>query len=206
MSSQRAPGTYVPMLIPRGHGYPLWVPRPHVDSPIMNRGIEIGDLGYLADDGSFVFLFNVCHDAEDEVNREGVPPGFVPLCIPDNGTLTDPERYTKNSAILSYGMKQKSISLDISAAVPCVCFHLQTLPFFTDLIQVASLVRWARVLNLQVQGRRGPSSSCPMAVEVMIPNILAYLKNTGRPMPVVGSNISMARHSAGKSVAVCFTL
>ncbi|PBK89689.1 hypothetical protein ARMGADRAFT_935625 [Armillaria gallica] len=119
MSCQRAPGIYVPMLIPRGHGYPLWVPRPHADSPIMNRGIDIGDLGYLADDGSFVFLFNVCHDAEDEVNREGVPPGFVPLRVPDNGTLTDPERYTKNSAILSYGMKKKSISLDISASVPC---------------------------------------------------------------------------------------
>ncbi len=71
--SQRAPDIYASLLLPKGHGYPLWLPEPPSNLP---SGTQIGDLGILNDDGGFTYLFNVCKDASDE-NR--APPGFEPL-------------------------------------------------------------------------------------------------------------------------------
>ncbi len=71
--SQRAPDIFASLLLPKGHGYPLWVPEPPSNLP---NGTQIGDLGILNDDGGFTYLFNVCKDGSDE-NR--APPGFEPL-------------------------------------------------------------------------------------------------------------------------------
>lgn len=49
MPSQRAPDIYVPMLTPLGHGYPLWLPDPPSNHPL--GGTQIGDLGYLDNEG-----------------------------------------------------------------------------------------------------------------------------------------------------------
>ncbi len=61
MSSQRAQDIYVALLQPKGHGYPLWLPKPSDDLPPVYRrdGTQIGDLGYLDERGGFVYLFNV---------------------------------------------------------------------------------------------------------------------------------------------------
>ncbi|KAK0217472.1 hypothetical protein EDD85DRAFT_727128, partial [Armillaria nabsnona] len=60
-------------LLPKGHGYPLWVPKLPSNLP---NGTQIGDLGILNDDRGFTYLFNVCKDTSNE-NR--APPGFEPL-------------------------------------------------------------------------------------------------------------------------------
>ncbi|KAK0186369.1 hypothetical protein F5146DRAFT_935840, partial [Armillaria mellea] len=72
---------YVPLLLPLGHGYPLWLPQPisNLPSDCVRRGTQIGDLGHLSDDGGFRHFFNVCKDATDPVNLDRVPPGFTPL-------------------------------------------------------------------------------------------------------------------------------
>ncbi|KAK0433773.1 hypothetical protein EV421DRAFT_1994059 [Armillaria borealis] len=74
--SQRAPDIYASLMLPKGHGYPLWLPGPPSNLP---NGTQIGNLGVLNDDGGFTYLFNVCKDASDSVNENRVPPGFEPL-------------------------------------------------------------------------------------------------------------------------------
>ncbi|KAK0488085.1 hypothetical protein EDD18DRAFT_1335347 [Armillaria luteobubalina] len=75
-SSQRAPVIYASLILPKGHGYPLWIPEPRSNRP---NGTQIGDLGIFNDDGGFTYLFNVCKGASDPVNENGVPPGFEPI-------------------------------------------------------------------------------------------------------------------------------
>ncbi|KAK0211869.1 hypothetical protein IW262DRAFT_1280255 [Armillaria fumosa] len=75
-SSQRAPVIYASLILPKGHGYPLWIPEPRSNHP---NGTQIGDLGILNDDGGFTYLFNVCKGASDSINENRVPPGFEPL-------------------------------------------------------------------------------------------------------------------------------
>ncbi|KAK0451363.1 uncharacterized protein EV420DRAFT_1274085 [Desarmillaria tabescens] len=121
MVTDRAPDIYVPLMLPKGHGYPLWLPDPLSNLPpaYLSRGTQIGDLGYLADDGGFVYLFNVCKDADDPVNLNRVPPGFVPLTSNSNlGVLERLEMHDKNSTITTSAVEQKSIEFDVSAEAP----------------------------------------------------------------------------------------
>lgn len=61
-----------------GFGHPLWVPE-----PLPEHGeIRLGDVGYLSQ-GRFCFLFNCMHDANDPINRNGVPDGFEVFVPPD---------------------------------------------------------------------------------------------------------------------------
>ncbi|THU95780.1 hypothetical protein K435DRAFT_665746 [Dendrothele bispora CBS 962.96] len=69
------------MLNSKGHGYPLWVPEPS-DEMLENckDGIKVGDVGFITQDGSFEFLFNVTLPENHEINkRRGVPRNFEPL-------------------------------------------------------------------------------------------------------------------------------
>lgn len=56
-------------------GYALYEPDPkscHFDK------VRIGDVGYIQD-GAFNRLFNVCYDADDSINEEGIPDDFEAL-------------------------------------------------------------------------------------------------------------------------------
>ncbi|KAF8196277.1 hypothetical protein K438DRAFT_2016830 [Mycena galopus ATCC 62051] len=78
---------YSRLLLPTGHGYPLFHPQPFDDLPLESRqvGTEIGDVGVVTSDGSFDPIFNICRAADDPLNRFGVPEGFerVNLCPKD---------------------------------------------------------------------------------------------------------------------------
>ncbi|KAK0217469.1 hypothetical protein EDD85DRAFT_781621 [Armillaria nabsnona] len=119
MATQRAQDIYVPLLLPQGHGYPLWLPDPLSNLPpaYLRYGTQVGDLGYLADDGGFVYLFNVCKDAEDPVNLNRVPPNFAPLTS-EPSILQRLEMHDKNSTITTSAVEQKSIGFDVSAEAP----------------------------------------------------------------------------------------
>jgi hypothetical protein len=69
------------MLLPYGHGYPLWVPESDENLPETYRiaGVSVGDLGHVSERGGFEFLFNVLELAEDDVNTGRTPEDYSPL-------------------------------------------------------------------------------------------------------------------------------
>lgn len=69
-----AAAVYAEQLLPKGHGYPLWIPEP--DTP--HDEVRIGDVGYIWE-GSFCTLFNATLPESHHVNRNGVPEGFAML-------------------------------------------------------------------------------------------------------------------------------
>jgi hypothetical protein len=90
---------YARLLYPKGYGRAMWIPEPSPTLPRANRdaGICIGDVGLFRPEGSFDFLFSVCHDdgslhrlpddLDDRINFRGVPDGFQRLDIaPDDIT------------------------------------------------------------------------------------------------------------------------
>ncbi|PPQ84962.1 hypothetical protein CVT25_004475 [Psilocybe cyanescens] len=73
---------YRDLLFKHRHGLPLWKPDPNANllDIYTKKGISIGDLGLLTDDGGFDYLFNVHAGAEDPVNQFlGTPSTFQPL-------------------------------------------------------------------------------------------------------------------------------
>lgn len=61
-----------------GHGRALWCPEPPADEGVPHQ-IQVGDVGYFDEDGGFKRLFNVRFDENHELNKGGVPEGFIPL-------------------------------------------------------------------------------------------------------------------------------
>ncbi len=121
MPSQRAPDIYVASLQPKGHGYPLWLPKPSDDLPHVYRrdGTQIGDLGYLDEYGGFVYLFNVGKAIDDPVNVGRTPPDFVPLPgihEPTNQHL-QLRMYGNNESFEATSSENKSIGGGISAEI-----------------------------------------------------------------------------------------
>lgn len=76
---------YSRLLLPKGNGYPMYVPEPpdagsdhEQKKKYHDRGVDIGDVGVLRADGSFDFIFSICHT---EVNFLGVPQGYESIQI-----------------------------------------------------------------------------------------------------------------------------
>ncbi|KAF8145794.1 caspase domain-containing protein [Mycena galopus ATCC 62051] len=86
---------YTRLLLPKGHGYPLFHPQPYEDLPLEARrvGIEIGDVGVLTSDGSFDVIFNICRSADDPGNRFGVPEGFEQIELDPAKDIASRPRY-----------------------------------------------------------------------------------------------------------------
>ncbi|KAI3618045.1 hypothetical protein WG66_005716 [Moniliophthora roreri] len=106
---------YARLFMMERRGYPLYFPEPNDSLPIeyKRKGVQIGDLGPLTEDGMFDFLFNITLGPEDPVNRRGVPEGFVPLDCSSAGT-TEQKRYHCNGHHLcspKYGIWKDSITV-----------------------------------------------------------------------------------------------
>ncbi|KAI0347557.1 hypothetical protein BDW22DRAFT_1425571 [Trametopsis cervina] len=71
------------------HGHPLWYPEPISGLHGLQCPAQIGDVGYIDEDGGFRRLFNVIVD-DSELNAGGVPDGFEPLFF--NTNLVDIKR------------------------------------------------------------------------------------------------------------------
>ena len=65
---------YAQQLFHHRYGYPLWMPE---YDPRLGE-VEIGDVGYVSE-GAFIRLFNAMRPADDPLNADGVPDGFVML-------------------------------------------------------------------------------------------------------------------------------
>ncbi|PBK66003.1 hypothetical protein ARMSODRAFT_845214, partial [Armillaria solidipes] len=110
---------YVPMLMPKGCGYPLWLLEPSNDPhpDYIRDGTQIGDLGYLDEAGGFVYLFNVGKAFNHAVNVGRTPPNFVPLSDihePRNQLLRL-RIHQNNESFKATSRDKKSIGGDISA-------------------------------------------------------------------------------------------
>ncbi|KAJ7148441.1 hypothetical protein C8R43DRAFT_888910 [Mycena crocata] len=89
-------------LFAKGHRFPLFHLKPFDNVPELARqsGTQIGDVGFVTQDGSFDTCFNILLDANDPANRFGVSAGFKPVALPhDNIRMR--ERQHPPGAILS---------------------------------------------------------------------------------------------------------
>ncbi|KAK0493414.1 hypothetical protein EDD18DRAFT_1108194 [Armillaria luteobubalina] len=66
MPEQHAHVLYTKLLLSQGHGYPLWIPEPDYSLPsaFFEKGICVGDVGIIRNDGGFDFIFNVFLEAD----------------------------------------------------------------------------------------------------------------------------------------------
>ncbi|KAJ7211629.1 hypothetical protein GGX14DRAFT_448918 [Mycena pura] len=108
---------YSRLLLPKGHGYPLFHPEPFDDLPVdsRRRGTEIGDVGVLTSDGSFDIIFNICRPAEDPLNRFGVPEGFEQIRLGAGDVAPREQFYRPGSDVSSTNVAKRR--LDMAAGV-----------------------------------------------------------------------------------------
>jgi hypothetical protein len=73
--------TYATLLAPKRPGLALWMPEPNnnLPFPYRQKGVQIGDVGIHAPDGSFSFIFNICVPRDDPINPPLLPEKFVPI-------------------------------------------------------------------------------------------------------------------------------
>ncbi|PBK59484.1 hypothetical protein ARMSODRAFT_850753, partial [Armillaria solidipes] len=164
--------------LPQGHRYPLWLLDPLSNLPpaYLHYGIQVGDLGYLADDGGFVYLFNVCKDAEDPINLNRVPPNFAPLTS-EPSILQRLEMHDKNSTITTSAVEQKSIGFDVSAEAPTVPAGLGVCCGF----EFTSSSEQAAVLVLPDGSERYDCASLDMFEEYATTNAHSWYKYVNGP-------------------------
>jgi hypothetical protein len=74
----QASEVYAQLLLPKRLGFPLWNPAPDKNLLIeyQEKGVSIGDVGIITQDGEFDFLFNICIPTDSPINRYGVPVDF----------------------------------------------------------------------------------------------------------------------------------
>jgi hypothetical protein len=76
--SQAPSQVYARRLLPKEHGYPLWIPEPNIRLPeeYQAQGVCIGDVGLVTPKGDFSFLFNICLPANHSINLGRTPEQF----------------------------------------------------------------------------------------------------------------------------------
>lgn len=76
--------------------------------------VQIGDVGYIDEDGAFRRLFNITVDADHFLNAGGVPQGFAPLKFSEN-LITVRPRALDAGAYCSNSVKKHDIEGHASA-------------------------------------------------------------------------------------------
>ncbi|KAJ7663617.1 hypothetical protein B0H17DRAFT_991423, partial [Mycena rosella] len=106
---------YTRLLLPRGHGFPLFHPQPFDDLPLESRriGTEIGHVGVITSDGSFDFLFNICRSADDPFNRFGVPEGFEQVNLDPEDVASRAQYHRPGSDISNTKISKRRLDLDM---------------------------------------------------------------------------------------------
>ena len=82
--SPRPEDIYAALLEPKRRGRALWMPEPNSNLPpaYRKKGTQIGDVGTIAPDGSFSFIFNICVPRDDPINPPLLPEEFSPIYPP----------------------------------------------------------------------------------------------------------------------------
>ncbi|THU88095.1 hypothetical protein K435DRAFT_821736 [Dendrothele bispora CBS 962.96] len=107
--------------MPKGHGYPLWVPEPNdtLLPEYRDDGVRIGDVGFVTPDGGFNFLFNICLENDHPINRWlGTPRGFQPIELNPKMVHSVPHRHRSGAPICSSGTEQFQLSSEGLVQIP----------------------------------------------------------------------------------------
>jgi hypothetical protein len=110
-SESSGPNTYARLLQRCGYGYPIWIPEgaQNLSESHRERGISIGDVGYIRTSGSFKVLFNILEHADQGVNaRQGtgtVPDGFQPLKLEADDEIEISDSHQADTTICSPSMQ-----------------------------------------------------------------------------------------------------
>ncbi|KAJ7227902.1 hypothetical protein C8J57DRAFT_198672 [Mycena rebaudengoi] len=107
---------YSRLLLPKGHGYPLFHPQPFDDLPEEARrvGTEIGDVGVVTSDGSFDVIFNICRAADDPINRFGVPEGFEQVRLVAGDVAPRTSYHRSGSDVSNTKISKRRLDIDAS--------------------------------------------------------------------------------------------
>ncbi|KAJ7931197.1 hypothetical protein B0H13DRAFT_860183 [Mycena leptocephala] len=108
---------YSRLLLSKGAGYPLWLPEPYDDLPLeyKERGVSVGDVGVITNDGAFDFIFNICLPRDHPINSVGVPEDFEVVPLGDGDIRRAPRHYSPGSDISSAKLKKRSLAIDASS-------------------------------------------------------------------------------------------
>ncbi|KAJ7277527.1 hypothetical protein C8J57DRAFT_1061057 [Mycena rebaudengoi] len=110
---------YSRLLLPEGHGYPLFHPKPFDDLPEQARrvGTEIGDVGVVTSNGAFDVIFNICRAADDPINRFGVPEGFEQVHFIPGDVATQELCLCPGSDVSNTKISKRRLDVDAGAVV-----------------------------------------------------------------------------------------
>ncbi|KAJ7469877.1 hypothetical protein B0H11DRAFT_1392377 [Mycena galericulata] len=105
---------YSRLLLPKGHGYPLFHPQPFDDLPLESRreGTAIGDVGVVTSDGSFDVIFNICRSANDPLNRFGVPEGFEQVNLGPGDVAPRAQYHRPGSDVSNTKISKRRLDVD----------------------------------------------------------------------------------------------
>ncbi|KAG6369268.1 hypothetical protein JVT61DRAFT_15513 [Boletus reticuloceps] len=87
-------------------GYPLRTPKPNsrLGQPYVKEGLQIGDVGFVDDDGEFIWLFNSKFPLSDSDKLEKLPEEF------HNRTLTPPDTFIEfPEPVLKHGFDPETV-------------------------------------------------------------------------------------------------
>lgn len=199
---------YRDLLFKHRHGLPLWKPDPNANllDIYTKKGISIGDLGLLTDDGGFDYLFNVHAGAEDPVNQFlGTPSTFQPLPPITNQDIIKtefqhPEKacITRNASyeVTGAGNLGEAMYVWFSANPSSSSHHIAYLC-------IGQALRSTWRLNLPLVKNVLLCLFFPMAPIVMMQKPTTYTWNMPSSTPYRGINISTRLNDVGRRMVPC---
>jgi hypothetical protein len=80
----------------------LYIPEPSGNSAVYRtKGVRIGDVGFVTDDGSFKTLFNLRASVHDPINMRCVPDGFEQINLQEDDIEVIPDYFESGRIIAS---------------------------------------------------------------------------------------------------------
>ncbi|KAF9045012.1 hypothetical protein BJ165DRAFT_128796 [Panaeolus papilionaceus] len=95
-------------MLTKVRGYPLWLPEGDLNMSVGKRrvGISIGDVGMVASDGYFSYLFNILLPANDPLQPQRLPEGYTPIKSLSSSAVSRVKKYKANSALTSLSVRK----------------------------------------------------------------------------------------------------
>ena len=122
---------YTRLLLPKGHGCPIWCPEPddNLSPAYRESGVRIGHVGRIVPDGGFDPLFNICFAENHPINSDGVPDGFEQLALGNQDVTVRNNQHNRGSHICSKPLEKRDTNIvsELNVWVPFVDMILYAL-------------------------------------------------------------------------------